>query len=791
LFSIEEFYKFSKNGKRSEMSDLVAIFFFFFLIFFLSKDLMTSIMGAFSIYLWFGIIELKEYPVLNKILIISLVTYNVIFISGVFSNYLGEPIILNTTFAFSFWIILGLGFLLFGRKYIIVWRFLSPEYLTLLLYIVAWLAVVFINQYTPINFLLNNPLDLNNFNLQDFFLNIYFILIAVNWIIYFISGPILDKLLGIKTVENDRLLKIVEKIKDDLNLKRRVKVGYGKYPILNAMAYGSIFDQRIAIIAEDINHIPEDELKGIVAHELAHTKGKHTLILTAITSGDLIIRMILGIPSTYYDYTFGNPQIPLISFIFINILIYILLFIFVRILEGKADLKAKKVGYNKELVKALYNLESFYASGREIGLNTMLLCDEKITKDNQLLDYKETAEYLHSSMIKPKRGSLLSNLINSHPPTYHRIAALLTNKLKPGKEAILPFICLKKTSQKKYAILFKDARIKFKKIANEKFQEFFGVKSISMLMEDFGRKEIYKYDLSKEFIFRNKTTDDLIIARLERIDFNNDVCDTDQFIILNIKNRSVSKIDASLFKKIPINLHGKYFLEKDTALLLTDIKLDNTSTTGQYIFTDKNNKTLSKQIKKTKLTIPVDVIKDFIDHVIFLKEKGALRILKCTDVKIAKTFDESEILLVDPNEQTNSSKLKFKDIIIKPRKIYLPISRNQLFRDSELNLINWLSHNQIRTYIYLKKPVNNFEIGYVQEIKKESENNQISHDLYLKVKNIFGKDIKIPYKSLESLSFEYNTGVIQRKSETSIASKLGYKILRKFKPDRIIYLNKI
>ena len=59
LLSIEEFYRWAKNGKRSEMSDIVAIFFFFFLIFFISKDLMTSIMGAFSIYLWFGIIELK------------------------------------------------------------------------------------------------------------------------------------------------------------------------------------------------------------------------------------------------------------------------------------------------------------------------------------------------------------------------------------------------------------------------------------------------------------------------------------------------------------------------------------------------------------------------------------------------------------------------------------------------------------------------------------------------------------------------------------------------------------
>ena len=247
---------------------------------------------------------------------------------------------------------------------------------------------------------------------------------------------------------------MITNVKNKIGIKGNVKVGFGKYPILNAMAYGSFFDKRIAIIAEDLNQIPEDELKGIVAHELAHTKGKHTLILTIITTCDLFIRMLFGIPATFYDYTFGNPQLPLFLFIFLNLSIYVVLFIFVRMLEGKADLKAKISGYGNELVKALYNLESFYASGREIGLNTMLLCEEKISKDNQLLDYMNTASYLNNSMIKPSKASLLGNFLNSHPPSYIRIAAILNNELKPGKEALLSFIFLKKSKKKKYAKLF-------------------------------------------------------------------------------------------------------------------------------------------------------------------------------------------------------------------------------------------------------------------------------------------------------------------------------------------------
>jgi len=402
LITIEEFYRFCKNGKRSEMSDIIAILFFFFLIFFISKDVLTSLMGAFSIYLWFGIYELKEYPVLNKILIISLVTYTTIFISGIISNFLGDPIVINTAFAFSFWIILGLGLILFGRKYIIIWRFMSPQYLTLFLYIIAWLAIVFINQYTPLNFISQKAFLFSPFSVWELFINIYTILILINWFIYFISGPILDFMLGIKSVEDKNLLRLINEVKTDIGIKGKVKVGFGKYPILNAMAYGSVFDKRIALIAEDYKKVPEDEVKGIVAHELAHIKGKHTLILTFITTADLIFRMLFGIPATFYDYTFGNPQTPLILFILLNLGIYLILFMFVRILEGKADLKTKKIGYAKELVKALYNLESFYATGREFGLNTMLLCDEKITKNNEILNYLDTADYINRSIIKPK-----------------------------------------------------------------------------------------------------------------------------------------------------------------------------------------------------------------------------------------------------------------------------------------------------------------------------------------------------------------------------------------------------
>ncbi|MFX1382924.1 MAG: M48 family metalloprotease [Promethearchaeota archaeon] len=795
LVSIEEIYQWAKNSKRSEMSDIIALAFFFFLIFFFTKDLFTAIMGAFSIYLWVGVYELKEYPILNKILIISLITYNFIFIAGIISFYLSNPFYINTAFSFSFWVILGLGLLIFGRKYIVVWRFMSPEYLTLFLYIISWLAISFIDQYTPIDFIYGSPLINTPFNLLNFLLNIYFILIIVNWIVYFISGPVLDKMLGIKKVRDENILNLVDQVKNDMGIKGKVKVGFGNYPILNAMAYGAFFDKRIAIIAEDINQIPIDELKGIVAHELAHTKGKHTLILAFISISDLIFRMILGIPATYYDYTFGNPQMPMIFFILLNIGIYFILYIFVRILEGKADLKSKKNGYGDQLVKALYNLESFYATGREIGLNTMLLCDEKITKDHKVLDYMKTSEYLCNSMINPSRLSLLSNFLNSHPPTYHRIASLLSNDLKPGKEVLLPFICMKKSKQEKYAKKFENARNEYKSIANQKFKELFEIRAIYSFLDDIDRKYSFKYQQNKDFIFKNKITGEILFGKLIDMEFYDDICEPIQYTIKNLKTGKEIILNSSLYSKKPVEINGIYFFQKKNPLTLKSIELNNDQKDGNFIFINNKNHEIIKPIKKTKLPVSINFINNLKDKDVFLKRKGQITINNCINVKSSSNLKDYILELSYSSNDRSQKKISYNlsELIIHPRNINIFISKKNDYRKSEIEIIKWLLERNLRCVIWLKKPVNNYEIGNIHDISVKTEksellekNNEIIEVESLTLKNIFGKIINIPYKIIEQLSFEYDGVIIQKKSQTSYFSKLSYKLIKKFRPETII-----
>ncbi|MFX0011057.1 MAG: M48 family metalloprotease, partial [Candidatus Hermodarchaeota archaeon] len=676
----------------------------------------------------------------------------------------------------------------------------SPEYLTFFLYIIAWLAIVFVTEYTPLNFISGKAFLFDSFSIWELFMNVYIVLIVINWIIYFISGPILDFMLGIKPLKDKKLLNLIEKVKLDVGIKGKVRVGIGNYPILNAMAYGSFFDKRIALIAEDYNLVPEDEVKGIVAHELAHTKGKHTLILTFITSGDLAVRMLFGFPATYYDYTFGNPQLPFVLFILLNLLIYVILFMFVRILEGKADQKTKKIGYGKELVKALYNLESFYATGREFGLNTMLLCEEKITKNNEILNYLETADYINKSIIKPKRGSLVSNIINSHPLTYHRIAAVLDDSLKPTKEMLLPFLCLKRSNQKKYAKLFDVARSKFKEIASEKFREYFDIKDISAYMNAIKRLELYRFELNQDFIFTHKITGEIVVGKLENVRLINDACEIDEFIVREIKTDKKVFLSSSEYSKSNVSLKDDYFMEKMGTLNLTDISLGSDQKNSKYIFLDKNGQKILKNLKKTKLPNPISLIKSFADKDVFFTTKGETLVLRCTNIQISDNFKDSELLLEKSplNEEADKFRIKLKDLIIRPKNIYINIKRNEKGLKTESKIFEWLIEKQLRTYIYLKKPVNNIQIGHIQEIhlvvensKKKQNGGEYERGSYIVIKSIFGETQKIPYKSLETISFEYVTGKIQKKSESSVFSKLGYLLLKKFDPEKIIYLNKL
>jgi hypothetical protein len=208
---------------------------------------------------------------------------------------------------------------------------------------------------------------------------------------------------------------------------------------------------------------------------------------------------------------------------------------------------------------------------------------------------------------------------------------------------------------------------------------------------------------------------------------------------------------------------------------------------------DDNNQEIKKSVSKTKLPKSVALLNDLKNNVIFFKRKAKLRVLMCEDVSKAKNLQDYEFVF---SNITNSDKeplhYTLKELIIRPRRIYLSISKNLRLRKSEIKVINWLKTNHILISIYLKKPVNNLEQGYIQNLEvkmsdlKKSKQEELNHFNSLSIKNIFGKIVVIPYEKVELISFEYNSVLIQLKSATSFSSRLGYKILKKIKPEEIV-----
>jgi hypothetical protein len=343
---------------------------------------------------------------------------------------------------------------------------------------------------------------------------------------------------------------------------------------------------------------------------------------------------------------------------------------------------------------------------------------------------------------------------------------------------------MKKSNQRKYALKFQKARENFRVIATQRFKETFNIKQISLFMEKIRRKELYQFDLQKDYLFKNLVNNDFIIGKLKDIEFTEDITEPEKFSIKNLTTDKNILLNPSEYSLTLLNINDQYFFKKNIPITLTNIKLPLGENKGYYIFTDKNNKQIQKPIDKTKLPKSLSFIKNLKGEEIFIKSKGAIKIYNCINVITRAELTNYQIEFSDIQHQEKILKYPLGELIIKPRNIYLPISKSQNFRDPEIILLEWLSKKQLITHIYLKKPVNNLEIGYVQKIHPTLDQNSSKTIVFFN--NIFGKEIKIPYEKIEQIQFEYKTGLIQLKSETSLTSRLGFRILKKLKPERII-----
>ncbi|HEY9804324.1 MAG TPA: zinc metalloprotease HtpX [Leptolyngbyaceae cyanobacterium] len=182
----------------------------------------------------------------------------------------------------------------------------------------------------------------------------------------------------------------------------------------NAFATGRDPEHAAVAVTEGIlNILPEDELEGVIAHELTHIINRDTLTqaVAATVAGAISFLAQMVSYSLWFggvggrdNERGGNPLGVLLTVLLAPIAATIIQLAISRTREFSADAgSAKLTGNPRALARALQRLQ---ATARQLPLNANPAFEPLL-------------------IINPISGQFLGNLFSSHPSTEERVQALL------------------------------------------------------------------------------------------------------------------------------------------------------------------------------------------------------------------------------------------------------------------------------------------------------------------------------------------------------------------------------
>jgi len=237
----------------------------------------------------------------------------------------------------------------------------------------------------------------------------FFIAAAMNFVSYFFSDSIVLKTYGAQEVGPDhRLSRIVAALAERAGLPQpRCYVIPDASP--NAFATGRNPHHAAVAATEGILQIlNDDELAGVLGHELAHVKHRDILTssVAATMAGAIMMvgRMAFWFGGSRDDREGGNPIVAIAMMILAPIAAMLIQAAISRSREYDADAGGAAIaGHPEGLVSAL----------------------RKIEAGSKMIPLDASPATAHMFIVKPFSVSGLMGLFSTHPPTEDRIAALL------------------------------------------------------------------------------------------------------------------------------------------------------------------------------------------------------------------------------------------------------------------------------------------------------------------------------------------------------------------------------
>jgi heat shock protein HtpX len=237
--------------------------------------------------------------------------------------------------------------------------------------------------------------------------------LVINFISYWNSDKIAIKMTKSKPLsesEAPEIYKIVRKLSQNAELPMPdIYLTPSDQP--NAFATGrNPENAAIAVTKGLIRLLNEDELEGVIAHELAHVKNRDTLISTmaAVMAGALAFLARIG----RFRMIFGGRRnnngagalLQLVAIIFAPLAAILIKMAISRSREYIADETGGKISGNPEgLASALEKMQRYSQGGQQMQIN-------------------EAAA--HMFILNPLSSEGMAKLFSSHPPTEERIKKL-------------------------------------------------------------------------------------------------------------------------------------------------------------------------------------------------------------------------------------------------------------------------------------------------------------------------------------------------------------------------------
>ncbi|MBL7160683.1 MAG: M48 family metalloprotease [Candidatus Aenigmarchaeota archaeon] len=231
------------------------------------------------------------------------------------------------------------------------------------------------------------------------------IAIVINIGTYMYSDRLVLKMYRAEPFENEKVQRMLSYLADEAKIPTP-RLFIIKSPILNAFATGRSPRNAVVAVTEGLLALEEDELQGVLAHEIAHIKNRDMLVsaLAATIAGAIAYVAHIG----YFSLFFGNSQekSPL-SLIFIIIFAPLAAFL-VRL----AVSRSREFGADWTGALLTKKPEALASALRKISTTA---------REHPIQGSVATS---HLWIVNPFKQDWFTSLFSTHPPLEKRIERL-------------------------------------------------------------------------------------------------------------------------------------------------------------------------------------------------------------------------------------------------------------------------------------------------------------------------------------------------------------------------------